>query len=173
VALWPALTLIGTVVLAVSPAWTLAKPLVPVHLEEVDGFYYGNEATADGVPFRWTREYASLFVPNTARVVELSLRSPFAAITKEPTLVEIRSGDTLVNALVDDTWSHVTVALVSPEPPLLFSRINLKVNHTGRVSQLTPESRDERVVGIQVGDVSILLSAWEFVPKLAGARASP
>jgi O-antigen ligase len=171
VALWPALTVIGTVVFAVLPAWTLGKPLVPVHLEEVDGFYYGDEGTVDGVPFHWTREYASLFAPNTARAVDLALRSPLAAITKEPTLVEIRSGDTLVNALVDDKWSRVTLNLVWPEPPLLFSRINLKVNHTARVSQLTPGSKDERVVGIQVGDLRILV--WEFVPKFARARASP
>jgi hypothetical protein len=79
----------------------------------------------------------------------------------------------LVRALVDDKWSSVTLNLPSPEPPLLISRINLKVNHMARVSQIVPGSRDQREVGIQVGDLRILRVAWEFVPKPAGAPASP
>ena len=139
--------------------------MVPVHLEEVDGMYYGEEGTADGRPFHWTREYASFFVPNKARTVDVPLRSAIAALTKEPTLVEITSGGkTLINALVDDKWSTVRLTLPSPEPPLLFSRINLKVNHTAKVAELVPGSHDQRLVGIQLGDYEIILVAWEFVP---------
>ena len=146
--------------------------MVPVHLEEVDGMYYGDEGTAEGVPFRWTREYASFFVPNKDRTIDVPLRSPIAALTKQPTLVEITSGGkTLINALVDDKWSTFRLSLPSPEPPLMFSRINLKVNHTAKVSDLVPGSRDQRVVGVQLGDFSIVLVAWEFVPKPAGAQA--
>jgi len=172
--LWPAVPAIGAIAFAVLPAWTLEKPMVPVHLEEVDGMYYGDEETAEGVPFHWTRQYASLFAPATARVIEVRLRSPIAGITKEPTLVEIRSGGkTLANAFVGDTWSSVTLNLPSPEPPLLFSRIDLRVNRTAPVSELIPGTNDPRVVGVQVGDLRILRIAWEFVPRPAGARASP
>ena len=136
-------TVLGTIAFAVLPAWTLEKPLVPVHLEEVDGMYYGDEGTADGRPFHWTREYASFFVPNKARTVDVPLRSAIAALTKEPTLVEITSGGkTLINALVDDKWSTVRLTLPSPEPPLLFSRINLKVNHTAKVAENTGNVSD-------------------------------
>ena len=171
---WRAAIVIGTIVFAVLPAWTLAKPMVPVHLEEVDGMYYGDEGTAEGVPFHWTREYSSIYAPATWRSVELPMRSPRAGITKEPTLVEISSGGVmLLRTFVDDKWSSVTLNLPSPEPPLLFSRINLRLNHTARVSDIVPGSTDQRVVGIQVGDLRILRIAWEFVPKPAGAPASP
>src|SRR5204862_6491017 len=63
---WRVVTAVGTIAFAVLPAWTLEKPLVPVHLEEVDGIYYADGGIADGVPFRWTRKYASLYVKKDA-----------------------------------------------------------------------------------------------------------
>jgi len=174
VPLWPTVPVIGTIAFAVLPAWTLERPMVPVHLEEVDGMYYGDEGTAEGVPFHWTREFAGLFVPATARTIDLPLRSPIAALTKEPTLVEIRTGGrVLVNALVSDAWTMVRLNLPSPEPPLLFSRVSLRVNHTARVADLIPGTSDQRVVGVQVGDIRILRVAWEFVPRPAGAPGQP
>ena len=158
-------TVLGTTVFAVLPAWTLEKPMVPVHLEEVDGMYYGDEGTADGVPFHWTRQFSSIFVPATARTIDVPLRSPLAALTKQPTLVEIRSGGTtLLNTEVDDKWTTVRLTLPSPEPPLQVSRISLRTNRTATVAQLVPGSHDQRVVGLQVGDFQIVLVAWEFVP---------
>ena len=166
-------TVLGTIVFAVLPAWTLEKPMVPVHLEEVDGMYYGDEGTAAGVPFHWTRQFSSFFVPVRARTIDVDLRSPMAAVTKEPTLVEITSGGkTLINTLVDDKWSTVRLNLPSPEPPLLFSRINLRTNRTAKVADLLPGSSDQRVVGLQIGDYRIIRVAWEFVPKPAGTRES-
>jgi O-antigen ligase len=165
----------AAIAFAVLPAWTLEKPLVPVHLEEVDGMYYGDEGLADGVPFHWTRRIASQYVPATYRTIDLPLRSPIAALTGEPTLVEITSGGkTLVNATIGGAWTNVRLNLPSPEPPLLFSRVNLKVNRTARVKELVPDRpNDDRVVGVQVGDIRILAVAWEFVPRLNDARATP
>jgi len=160
--------LAGTIAFAVLPAWTLEKPLVPVHLEEVDGMYYADEGSAENMPFHWTREYGTVYVPNRFRVIDLPLRSPMAAVTKEPTLVEITmGGKTLVNQLVGEHWTVVRLSLPSPEPPLLFNRISLKVNRTARVADLVPGSTDQRVVGVQVAPFSIALVAWEFVPRPA------
>src|SRR5207302_9610345 len=95
----------GTIAFAVLPAWTLEKPMVPVHLEEVDGMYYGDEGTAEGVPFHWTREFGTVVVPRTARTIDLPLRSPIAASTKEPTLVDVSvGGRILVNASIGGSW---------------------------------------------------------------------
>jgi len=167
--------IIGTIAFAVLPAWTLEKPLVPVHLEEVDGMYYGDEGTAEGVPFHWTREYGTVFVPAAVRTVDIPLRSPIAAVTKQPTLVEIRSGGRTVveNVLVGEHWQDVRINLPSPEPPLQISRISLRSNQTARAAELIPGSSDERVVGVQVGDYKIIRSSWEFVPKPASAQAPP
>jgi O-antigen ligase len=160
--------LAGTIVLAVLPAWTLEKPLMPVHLEEVDGMYYADEGAVEDLPFHWTREYGTVYARATDRVIELPLRSPIAALTRTPTLVEITvGGRTLVNQLVGEHWTTVRLNLPSPEPPLLFNRISLKVNHTARVADLIPGSNDQRVVGVQVANYNIIQVAWEFVPKPA------
>jgi len=161
-------TLAGTIAFAVLPAWTLEKPLMPVHLEEVDGMYYADEGAAENMPFHWTREYGTVWVPVRARTIELPLRSPQAAITHEPTLVEITvEGRTLVNLLVGEHWTTVRLNLPSPDPPMQFNRISLKVNRTARVADLIPGSHDQRVVGVQVADYSIIQVAWEFVPRPA------
>ena len=171
---WRAITAVGTIAFAVLPAWTLEKPLVPVHLEEVDGMYYADGGIADDIPFRWTRRFASLYVLASSRVIEVPLRSPLAGKTKEPTLVEISSaGVTLANVAVGDKWTWVTVSIPPPEPPLVFSRINLRSNRTARVAELIPGSDDQREVAVQVGDIGILRVAWEFVPKPVGAHDSP
>ena len=160
--------------MAVLPAWTLEKPLVPVHLEEVDGMYYADGGIADEIPFRWTRKFASLYVDASTRVIEIPLRSPLAGKTKEPTLVEISSaGVPLANVAVGDKWTWVTVSIPPSDPPLVKSRINLKSNGTARVAELIPGSNDQREVGVQLGDIRILRTAWEFVPKPVGSRESP
>jgi hypothetical protein len=165
---------IGAIAFAVLPAWTLEKPMAPVHLEEVDGMYYGDEGAAEGVPFHWTRRYSSLYADARARTIDVPLRSPIAGLTKEPTLVEITTGGkTMVNTLVGDKWMMVRLNLPSPEPPLQVSRVNFRVNHAARVAELIPGSNDQRVVGVQVGDIRIIRVAWEFVPKPAGAQALP
>ena len=157
----------GTLAFAVLPAWTLEKPLVPVHLEEVDGMYYADEGSAEDLPFHWTRDWGTVYVPATARVINLPLRSPRAAITGQPTLVEISAGGKILNRLIGPHWTVVQLRLPSPEPPLLFNRVSLKVTPTARVADLIPGSTDQRVVGVQVANFEILEVAWEFVPKPA------
>jgi O-antigen ligase len=173
---WRAVAIIGTIAFAVLPAWTLEKPLVPVHLEEVDGMYYADGGMAEGAPFRWTRQYASLFVPAAARVVEIPLRAPSSAIAGDQIVVDIMvNGVMSARAIVGAHWSSVVVSLPPPEPLMQVTRINLYVNHVARVSEFTPGSSDQRVVGVQVGQVGILRVAWEFVPRavLNGLRESP
>lgn len=174
VILWRAITVVGTILFAVLPAWTLEKPLLPVHLEEVDGMYYADGGIADDIPFRWTRKFASLYVDASTRAIEIPLRSPLAGKTKEPTLVEISSaGVTLANVPVGDKWTWVTVSIPPSDPPLQKSRINLRSNRTARVSDVIPGSDDQREVAVQVGDIRILRTAWEFVPKPVGSREEP
>jgi O-antigen ligase len=171
---WRAIAVIGTIVFAVLPAWTLEKPLVPVHLEEVDGMYYADGGVAEGRPFLWTRQYASLFPVAQARVIEIPLRAPSSAIIDDKVVVDIMVNGTMVSrAIVDSHWSNVILSLPTPDPPLQFNRVNLYVNHVARISDFTPGSDDHRVVGVQVGPIGILRVAWEFVPKLTGFRESP
>jgi O-antigen ligase len=156
-AFWPALAVVGTLVLGVWPALTVVKPNTPVHLEEVDGLYYEQKFDESGVPFRWTREYGSIFVPATARRVELTLRAPAGTPPDRPVRVEITAaGGRLNPVLVGDAWKLVTIELSPPQPPLIFNRINLKSD---------PVSGDNgRPVGIRVGDWRIARIALEVMP---------
>jgi hypothetical protein len=171
---WRAITVVGTIVFAVLPAWTLEKPLMPVHLEEVDGMYYADGGIAEDRPFLWTRQYASLFPPAQARVIEIPLRAPSSTFLGDKVVVDIMVNGVMVSrAIVDSHWSSVVLGLPTPDPPLQKNRVNLFVDHVARISDFTPGSDDHRIVGVQVGTVGILDSAWEFVPKLNGFRESP
>jgi len=147
----------GTLVLGILPALSVAKPNAPVHLEEVDGLYYEPKVDEGGVPFMWTRKYASIFVPATAKRVELAMRAPAGTPKDRPVRVDITSsGMTMAPVLVQDSWKMVTVELLPPTPPLIFNRINLK---TDSVSL-----DDGRPVGVRVGDIRIAGIAWEVMP---------
>jgi O-antigen ligase len=156
-ALWRALGIVGTLVVGVLPALTVVKPNAPVHLEEVDGLYYEQKVDESGVPFRWTRRFASIFVPATARRVELMMRAPAGTPADRPVRVEITTaGLRLPPTLIADSWKTVVVDLNPPQPPLMFNRINLKSD---------PVSLDDgRPVGIMVSDIRIAGIAWEVMP---------
>jgi O-antigen ligase len=157
VALWRILGAVGTLVLGILPALSVAKPNAPVHLEEVDGLYYEQKVDEAGVPFRWTRKYASIFVPATAKRVELTMRAPAGTPGDRPVRVDITSsGVALPPALVADAWKTVTVELIPPQPPLMFNRINLKSDSVSL--------DDGRPVGIRVSDIRIARIAWEVMP---------
>jgi O-Antigen ligase len=149
-AFWPAVA-VAALVLGVWPALTVVKPSTPVQQEGVDGFYDEQGADEAGVPFRWTRQYASVFVPGWAQRVELTLRAPADTPADHPVRVEITTaGIRLPPTFVGDAWQTVTVELHPTQPPLVFNRINLK---SDLVSVL-----NGRPVGIRVGDVRFGLS---------------
>jgi O-antigen ligase len=159
-ALWtrlPAIvTVVGTVVLAIWPALTVTKPNTPVHLEEVDGFYYEYGYDEKGAPFRWTREYASVFVPATAKRVEIPVRAPAGTPPDDPVLIEIASGGmTLVRTRIRDEWRVLTVELNPPQPPLAFNRINIRTDH------LTMDNG--RTVGIRVAERRVARIAYDLM----------
>jgi O-antigen ligase len=157
-ALWATISgMVGTLVLAIVPAQTVMKPNAPVHLEEVDGFYYEQDTDEAGVPFRWTREYASVFVPGSARRAEIPLRAAPGTAAEGPVLVEITSGGmTVIRSLIDDSWRVLTVDLNPPPPPLAYNRINIRTIRVRR--------HDGRPVGVRVGDVRVARTAYDVMP---------
>src|SRR5439155_5164955 len=74
-ALWTAAAALGVLVLILRPVIALREPLAPLASAAVDGFY-GWETEADGVRFRWSEEYASVFVPADVTRVEIPVRVP-------------------------------------------------------------------------------------------------
>jgi len=157
VALWRTLGAAGTLALGVLPALSVVKPNAPVHLEEVDGLYYEQKVDEAGMPFWWTRKYASVFVPATAKRVELTMRAPAGTPVDRPVRVDITSsGVTMAQTLVADSWKTVILELIPPQPPLTFNRINLKSDSVSLDGG--------RPVGIRFGGIRIARIAWEVMP---------
>jgi O-antigen ligase len=150
-AFWRPAAVVGALLLLFAPSVALRGGLAPVESETVSGFY-GWETGADGVRFRWAREYASLFVPANVRRVEIPVRAPMAGPLKEPVSIEITSGGaTVARTYVTDRWSTVTVDVLRPPLPLGFGRVDIRSNRLSRPMLFTPGSSDARVVGVQVG----------------------
>jgi O-antigen ligase len=152
VAFRPAAVAVAVVLLLAGPGLALREPPAPVGSESVSGLY-GWETAADGARFRWTQQYASLFVPADVRRVEIPVRAPMVGPLSEPVTVEVgASGTTLTRAYVTGQWSTITVDVGRPVPPLEFGRINIKTNRLSRPVLFMAGSADTRLVGIQVGE---------------------
>jgi O-antigen ligase len=146
---------VGTVVIAAAAAASArAAPLAPPTSPAVDGLY-GWETDSDGRRYRWTTEYASLFVPASARRVYVPVKVP----TDRPIGrigVEVAVGGRFQSRTrVLDSWNAIEVALPSAAPPMRFQRIDLKMDHTWQPAMHIPGSSDTRHVGVQVGEVEL------------------
>jgi len=118
---------------------------------ELDGFFAW-ETAEDGARFRWTGEYASLFVPPDVRRIEIPVRVPPGARNLPPISVEARIDERLRDRMaVGDQWSIVAVDLPDAPPPAQWKRVNLHVDRTWQPALYIAGSADRRSVGIQVG----------------------
>jgi hypothetical protein len=119
--------------------------------EDVDGFYRW-ETTTDGEPFRWSRQYASVFVPADASRVHIPVRVPAELRLVRPIEVDVMIGGVFQNrTTVRDSWAMIDVALPNVLPPTQFQRIDLRADRAWQPALYIPGDRDLRQVGIQVG----------------------
>jgi hypothetical protein len=101
------------------------------------------------VRFRWTQEYASIFVPEDVTRVTIPVRVPNGA---RPIGVEFSAGGVLTGRFtVGDAWSAIDVD-VSPVPSGVV-RINFKSDRGWQPALFIAGNSDMRTVGIQVGEV--------------------
>ncbi len=127
------------------------KDLPVPHGSALDGFFEW-ETAEDGARFRWTGEYASLFVPPDVRRVEIPVRVPPGARNLPPISVEARIDDRRQDGIaVGDQWSTIVVDLPDAPPPAQWKRVNLHVDRTWQPALYIAGSADLRSVGIQVG----------------------
>jgi hypothetical protein len=152
---WPrwAAAAAAIVIVCVGPALTADAAIDPPKLPAVDGFYAW-ETPDDGVPFRWTGPYASLFVPAAVTDVDIPVRLPVDGQNVRPMGVEIMTagidrGRTIIGA----TWTVIHLRLPDAVPPTRYKRIDLKVDRVWQPALLVAGSADMRQVGVQVGEV--------------------
>ena len=105
----------------------------------------GWEADADGTRFRWMGGHASLFVPSSARAIEIPLRTTFDQRGDQPITVSVSIDDRAADQVVlaDAAWHSIVVRMPLPGSRK-FRRIDLRVDRT----------RDDNR-GAAVGEVSV------------------
>jgi Dolichyl-phosphate-mannose-protein mannosyltransferase len=119
----------------------------------------GPEVSPDGVSYVWMAgPRVEIHVTARASVVTIPVRHEIGAF-REPARLRIaadgRPADDLV--LDDARWRVSTIALAPTAVPRLsrMHRLVLAIDHAWRPSEVIPGSTDERILGLQIGAVSI------------------
>ena len=143
---------IAVVILAASPmAAARARAGMP-ESQAVHGLYPW-ETLEDGTPFRWTEQYASVFVPADVTRVEIPVRFPTSGRSVRPMGVEVRtSGVERGQAAVAANWATISVPLPPVLPPTPFKRVDLRIQRVWQPALYIAGSADMRLVGVQVGE---------------------
>ena len=130
-------------------------PIERPDLQDVDGFY-GWELSSSGERFRWTDQYASVFVPAGVTSVRIPMRVP--AVPGRPAIVVDVKTDAGIeqHATVDEAWTVLEIALPGVPPPARLRRIDLKASQAWQPSRYLPGSSDTRLVGVQVGEYQLV-----------------
>jgi hypothetical protein len=145
---WRAASLTGIAMVAAISVAT--RTLEPPASQAVDGFYEW-ETGSDGVPFRGTGKYASLFVPSDVTHVSVPVRMPTRPPALMPVSVEARIATKEAGlTLVHDSWATLDLTLPDLDPIGGFTRIDLRVDRTWQPALYIPGSADMREVGVQV-----------------------
>jgi hypothetical protein len=122
---------------------------------DVDGFY-GWETASDGGRFRWSRQFASLFVPANVPRIRIPVRVPSELRMSRPLEVDVMIGGVFHNrATIHCAWAMIEVGPPPVSPPTTFQRIDLKVNVAWQPALYIPGNADLRSVGVQVGEIQL------------------
>jgi hypothetical protein len=129
------------------------RPLAPSDSIAVTGLEPW-ETSADGTRYRWTLDYAALFVPRRATRVHIPVRLPddlpqIARIGVQVRTAGVDGGRTPVGS----SWVMLNVELPPLDTLQAYRRVDLKVDRTWQPAIYIPGSRDMRSVGVQVGEV--------------------
>lgn len=89
------------------------------------------ESDRDGRRFRWMGGHASLFVPSTARMVEIPLQTTFELTDEWPVTVNVAIDDRASDRLVlsDGEW-HTIRLLMPPAGSRNVRRLDIRVDRT-------------------------------------------
>jgi len=143
-------------VVLLAPVSAARGAVEPSASQAVDGFY-GWETDGEGTPFRWTGDYASVFVPADVTHVYIPVRVPTDRPAIAPIGVEISTGGVSQSRTwVDSSWSFLAVRLPDARPGQQFKRIDLKVDRTWQPALYVAGSANMNPVGVQVGECQLV-----------------
>ena len=131
------------------------RPLQPSTSVEVTGLE-GWESDGEGTQFRWTHDYASVFLPSNATRVYIPVRLPVSAPPLAPMAVDVEVGGIYKGqTLVGNEWAVLNVELPYGRPLQHFKRLDLKIRRTWQPAVYIAGSHDLRNVGVQVGQIKV------------------
>jgi hypothetical protein len=133
-----------------NPASEIAQVTFGVH---------GRETSPGGLPYRWmSGPRAEIHVRASTRSVTIPLRHPIEAF-REPTRARVDANGRRADDLLLDTpeWRMSTLPLRPVDVPRWsgLHRIRIAIDHAWRPSDVIPGSTDERVLGLQIGELTI------------------
>ncbi len=147
----------AAVVLVSAPLRLWRGEVEPLNDPAVTGCYAW-ETDGEGTRYRWTREYASVFVPADVVHVDLPVRIPEGARgLDQMTIASSVNGRHGPTTLVGTTWSTISVDLPASSAPARFTRVNLRVPHTWRPALYIAGNADMRPVGVEIGEPRLIL----------------
>ncbi len=152
---WAPVAAVGVLLLVSAQAWTLREPHAPAASQAVDGFY-GWETAADGVRYRWSEQYASVFVPGDVLRVEIPVRVPKEALGREPMGVTASTPGLGGRFFAGEEWTMISAILEPTIPPTDVNRITLRTDRVWRPADFIAGSTDTRSVGVQVGEYRVV-----------------
>ena len=118
---------------------------------------HGKEETPDGLTFRWMAEpRIELHVGAGVRRIDIPLRHEIGAF-RDPVPVEVEVDGRKADALVisDAEWRTRRIGLPQKPRTGRMHKVRLKIPRTWRPSEVIPESKDDRLLGLQVGRIEV------------------
>ena len=139
------------------------RELRNVNLAGVSYGLYEWKTTEDGRATRRSGPRFTLFVDARALAVEVSVRSTMPAGRAQQ--VEVRLDGRLANRVaVGRDWTALRVAL-PPHPSSGTRRLDFRVDPSWVPAEEIPGHRETRVLGVELGDVSIVRAASSERPR--------
>jgi hypothetical protein len=128
-------------------------------LSQVTFGVHGRETSPEGVPYMWmSGRRAEIHLRANARGVTIPLRHPIEAF-REPTRARVEADSRLADDLLLDVpeWRMSTIPLRPADVSGLsrLHRIRITIDHAWRPSEVIPGSTDERVLALQIGELTI------------------
>jgi hypothetical protein len=128
-------------------------PLTPSDSAAVTGLTNW-ETDASGARFRWSGEYASLFVSQNATRVYIPVRQPVDLPALRDQGVSVRAApENKGRTIVGPTWAILNIELPRIPSRQRYRRIDLKIDRVWQPAVYVAGSSDMRRLGVQVGEV--------------------
>ena len=135
------------------------SPDPSIALDSVMFGTHGAERSPDGVPYRWkSGQQVEMLIREDTRNVTIPLRHAIE-VFREPARVRITSDGRVVDeiTLATPEWRMSTTAVASERSPGLtrMHRLLITIDHAWRPMEIIAGSRDDRTLGLQIGEVQL------------------